>query len=217
MAMQPRRPLEHARDARRSVKHSHLFHWIRLLQSGGREPVVLVLEELPEGSSRHFVGLIERMYIDSLRRIGHRLTNVAEGGFGGSCGGHTLETRAAISKALSGRIVSDETRRRVGIASASRIMTPEWRAKISASLTGVKISPEALAKRFGTKRALGAVHSDESKAQQRAKMLGRVHTKETRAKMVAAQVARWAKRKANAGGTRTEDSDPSGIHPPASS
>lgn len=203
MAMQPRRPKEHARDARRSAKHSHLFHWIRLLQAEGREPDYLVLEELSEDSSRHFVGLIERMYIDSLRRIGHRLTNVAEGGFGGDCGGHSQASRALISAAMTGRVVSDETRARVGEASASRVKTPEWNARIGDTLRGRSVTPEALqnmkdgqAKRYAERGP--------------SPLKGRNHTDETRAKMIASQLARWAKRKADAcSKTRVEAFDAS--------
>ncbi len=104
MAMQPRRPYEHAKAARRLTKHSHLYHWIRLLQSEGREPSVLVLEKLPSYASRSFVGEIEKMYIASLRSIGHRLTNVSPGGWGGSDLGRTLslETRQRMSDAKVG-------------------------------------------------------------------------------------------------------------------
>lgn len=122
MAMQSRRPYQHAINARKSAEHSHLFHWIRLLQSKGREPAVLILEELSRCSSRHFVGLIECMYIDSLRKIGHNLVNVAKGGFGGATRNgmsnsenqkaivsarrgwhHTAEVRALLSEAKKGK------------------------------------------------------------------------------------------------------------------
>ena len=83
MATGASRPYAHAKEARSpKTRPSHKINWIRLIQSEGREPSVLVLEELPEGASRSFVGQIETMYIDSLKRIGHRLTNITSGGDG---------------------------------------------------------------------------------------------------------------------------------------
>jgi hypothetical protein len=198
MAMKARRPYEHAKEARRSTKHSHLFHWIRLLQSEGREPAVLTFESLAEDSSRRFVGLVERMYIDSLRRIGHRLTNVAEGGFGGDCGPVSQETREKIRQTHLGRKHSAEHRARVGFASASRVRTPEWRAKLSAALKGKPLSEERRLKMLGRKSACG--------------FKGLTHSAEVRMKMTVSQVARWAQRKVDAErATRTQNPDTTGI------
>lgn len=106
MAMKANRPYEHSRNARKETKHSHLFHWIRLLQAEGREPEVLILEELCEGASRNFVGEIERLYISSLRGIDHRLTNVSKGGWGGHAwpedGRCSEVTKAKMSAAHKG-------------------------------------------------------------------------------------------------------------------
>jgi len=85
MALKPSRPNEHASAALKVVKKaSYLINWVRKLQKEGRSYVVLVLEELPEGTTRHFLGFVEQCYIKALRQIGHHLTNVHEGGWGGS-------------------------------------------------------------------------------------------------------------------------------------
>ncbi len=146
MATREARPYEHAKKARKSIKHSHLFHWIRSLQSEGREPAVLILEELQEDTSRKFLGLVERMYIDSLRRIGHRLTNVAEGGLGGIATYHTPEFRASQRVRMLGRIVSVEERLATGARNKGNPSklgqkdSPETRARKSAALKG-KVFP----------------------------------------------------------------------------
>lgn len=137
------RPYDHASLARRSKKNSHLMNWIRKVQASGREPSVLVLEQLPEGAALKFVGEIEKMYIASLRRIGHRLTNVSEGGEG-RAGAHTPETRAKISAALTGRkgqSPSAAARAAQSLALRGRKLPPrsaEWLKNLSASKRGCK-------------------------------------------------------------------------------
>ena len=80
-----RRPRQHADNARNgSMVNPHLSNWIRKIQAEGREPVVLILEELSEDTSKKFTGFVEACYIKSLREIGHNLTNIADGGEHGS-------------------------------------------------------------------------------------------------------------------------------------
>lgn len=58
------RPLGHLQEARRaSSPLTYKVNWIRLLLAEGRKPAVLVLEELPTGTSTEFVGFIESCYI----------------------------------------------------------------------------------------------------------------------------------------------------------
>lgn len=76
-SMNESRPYVHAKLAlRQTEKHSHLFHWIRKLKSEGRDYIIVKLEELQPGCRSEFVGYVESCYIDSLREIGHELTNV---------------------------------------------------------------------------------------------------------------------------------------------
>lgn len=96
MALQWKRPFAHAKRARKDGgNHSHVLNWIRSLR--GREYAVLVLEELPAGSRRRFVGAIETMYIASLKAIGHDLTNATDGGDGFVGGKHRPESRARLA------------------------------------------------------------------------------------------------------------------------
>jgi hypothetical protein len=93
----PSRPYQHAKRARKDLADdSHLMRWIRKIQAEGREPSVMILEQLREETGRAFLGFVESCYIKSLREIGHRLTNENDGGWGGSNGPHTPESRVAM-------------------------------------------------------------------------------------------------------------------------
>ena len=209
MAMQPKRPHEHARNARRSKEHSYLFHWIRLLQSAGHEPAFLTLEELPDGTARHFVGLVERMYINSLRRIGHRLTNISEGGFGGNAGPVSDETRKKLSDTMRGRVKSVEHRAALSLAKKGRPGLPQSqetkekrriavtgrkypdRKKPEYSEEGRKRHAEAVARRWEdplqhaamSERSKSQVHTPEHIAKFSETRRGHVVTEETRSKL----------------------------------
>jgi hypothetical protein len=94
------------------------------------------------------------------------------------------ETRAKISKAHKGKIVSDEAKDRMSKAKLGKTGAPrttEWNAKVAASNTGKKASPEAKVKMAAAK--LGKP--------------GSLKTAETKAKMSAARAAYW-ERKRNA-------------------
>jgi hypothetical protein len=125
------RPLEHAKEARKlSTSPSYKINWIRKVQSEGREPAVVVLEELSEGSSQDLVGFCEKAYIKSLREIGHRLTNVAEGGNGGNTGPLTPEVEAKRQASLKLAWASPELRARHS-ETLLNAQTPELREKHS--------------------------------------------------------------------------------------
>lgn len=119
MASNAGRPYVHAKQARRpNHKYSHLRHWVQKLQAEGREYTVLILEELSEDVSRHFLGEVEKMYIASLRAIGHNLTNATDGGEGAL--NPSQEVRAALSarnkgnKYGLGKKKSERTRKQIG-------------------------------------------------------------------------------------------------------
>lgn len=111
------RPYEHAKIARKSTRQSYLLHWIRSLHANGREPKVLILEELSYCSSRAFLGFIESCYIKSLRSIGHHLTNATNGGDGGDT--------------FSGRKHTDQTREKMRLSGRNHIKTKDHCISIS--------------------------------------------------------------------------------------
>jgi hypothetical protein len=153
------RPFIHAQLARReSTEPSHPINWIRKLQREGRDPVVMILEEFPENVSRDIspgslLGFVEDSYINSLRAIGHKLTNQAPGGQGGDLGPEANAKRAAKgigNKYGVGTIHSKESKQQM-----SESMKRHYAEH-----------PEALKeigqRSIGNTYGLGAIHSEKS-------------------------------------------------------
>jgi hypothetical protein len=202
------RPYEHAPRVRAHPEDgTHLAWWIRKLQAEGREPAVMILEELPEGTDRKFLGFIESCYIKSLRQIGHRLTNANDGGWGGSNGPHTpesiakmkagwtLEARAKVGAASrereTGKVHSAASRAKHSAAVKGVPKSPEHRAKIAAAATGRRLSPETKEKIGAKKRGVvGRSWSQESRDRSSATLTGRTHSEEWRAKNAAAHLGK---------------------------
>jgi hypothetical protein len=204
------RPYEHARiNLQPSTQQTYFSNWLRKLLREGRTYSVLMLEELSEGTPRRFVGFVERCYIDSLRKIGHRLTNTAAGGWGGSTGPCSAERRLKISYALKNkpfskthrthlreawrtRVVAPETIIRLRSIAASHIGKPghpwglERRAKIIALMKGRVASEETRLRMSAAHK--GKLRSEEVRAHMKA--LRKPHSAATRAKMSAAGFGR---------------------------
>lgn len=196
----PTRPFAHARRARQSTDDTHLLRWIRKIQAEGREPSVLILEQLSE-ADRTFLGFVESCYIRSLRQIGHQLTNENDGGWGGSNGPHSEEARQRMRAAWTpelrarngmiararntGTKLSDETR-----AKQRAVWTVERRAEVGAALkarnTGSKRSEETKTKISA--KLIGTTKSEVSKDRMRIAHLGKKFSDETKAKMSASRM-----------------------------
>jgi hypothetical protein len=131
MATQPRRPYEHAKEARKSTQQTHKLNWIRQVQAVGSEPSVLILEELPEGCDREFLGFVESCYIKSLREIGHKLTNGTDGGEG--LVNPTEEVRARISASTRAGQAPEDVREKMRVAARKRWEDPAERLRKSES------------------------------------------------------------------------------------
>lgn len=97
---------------------------------------------------------------------------------GGGGGSHTPETRAKISAAA--RNPSDETRAKLSEARKGRIITPETRVKLSEAARN--LSPDNRAKKSKAARNL----SDETRAKMSEARRGRAHSPATRDKIRAA-------------------------------
>ncbi len=176
MAIRPERPLKHAKNAQTLTAHSHLFHWIRSLDS---DPKILILQQLGENTSRTFVGEVEKMYIAALRSIGHRLINLTDGGDG--LLNPNEEVRAKMRTAAKSRFVSQETRDKMSRTRKGRVLVDDvqgWRKNVSAALKGHeghKFTQEQRAKitasLIGNTRTKGSKQSEETRAQMRASHL----------------------------------------------
>lgn len=192
-SVHPNRPFKHAQVARRAnAMSSYQRSWVRNLQSHGREPAVLILEELPQHSSRQLLGLIERIYIDVLKRVGHRLTNMAEGGTGGNTGPISTDTRRKLSAAAKRHIKAHPR-------------TPEYRAAVSATKKGIpgrKWTPEERARWSAKQKGVPKRRkwTLEARARLSAKLKGGRRTNKRtvlqRQKASAAQHRRYAKERA---------------------
>lgn len=181
------RPYQHAKKIKSNVNPSHFVNWLRKLADEGRSYDVLILQELPAASPRSFVGFVERCYIDSLRKIGHDLTNVSEGGWGGDTGRlQSPEERKKMSEFQTGRTRSVETREKMAEAKRNRVVTEEAKKNLSAALSGRKLSEEhcakiseALKKRVrgeDTRAKLKNAWTDERRLAARNRMLGNTRT-----------------------------------------
>lgn len=196
------RPYLHARQARRSPAATHKINWIRSLQAEGRDPVVIVLEQLCAGTSRDLVGFVEQCYIRSLRKIGHCLTNLTDGGEGAA--NPSAENRAAKRERATGNTYSvgrrqpQEERDRRGRSIAkywadhpgTRVISEAIRARIAETLMGRKHTPEACANMAAAH--VGLKRTDEARANMSRAQTGRVFSLEAREKLAAAQTGRKA-------------------------
>lgn len=194
----PSRPYHHAKNAKDiSAKASYLLNWIRTIQVEGREPEVIILEQCSDNISRELLGYVEKCYIKSLREIGHRLTNMTEGG-DGFRGSHTEETKKKMSTSRIGMKASEEARQSmraaqkiIGAARVGTKLSEETKAKMSASAVGMlgqKHSEEAKAKMSAVK--LGKKVSQETRIKLSAVSKGLKRSEETKAKMSASQLGR---------------------------
>lgn len=148
---------------------THKANWIRSLLQIGQTPILEILDEVPEAEWQMW----EKEWIRLYRALGFRLTNISEGGDGG-CPKHSIETRAKLRAANSGKnhpmfgkSPSPETRAKLRAANLGKSLSPETREKISAALSGEK-SP----------------------------MFGKTPSAETRARMRVANREAWIRRKA---------------------
>jgi group I intron endonuclease len=109
------------------------------------------------------------------------------------------EGRKRVSKANSGRIVSEETRLKLSESGKEHYLNnprnDEWNQKLSIALTGKKKTDETKSKMSehrkqfiknnpdSVKNMLGKKHSDETKELMSQKRLGLLHTEESKLKM----------------------------------
>ncbi len=184
------RPYQHAELARKTTTDgSYLLNWIRKIQAEGREPSVMVLEELAEGTSRKFCGFVETCYIKSLRGIGHKLTNTHAGGWGGSGGPHTAASIAKM-KAIWTPVARERARQqRIGVPlseSWSRAIR-EARKKAWSKATPEERQAHADRARIARAGVPGHTQTEGTREKIKATLMGRAMSKEWREKNAAAQ------------------------------
>lgn len=185
----------------RWLDRSHKSSIIRKTKAAlGFLPKEKIAEGLTDAEAR-------QIEVDMIRLVGRAplgpLVNLTDGGDGVS--NPSPESRAKMSQAKKGRIVSEETRRRLSAAQKGKPLSPAFAAVIGKWNIGRKASAEHKA-RLSTARR-GKKHSEETKAKigaahrgrpkspeqiekQRAAITGRVPTEQERANMRAAHLRR---------------------------
>lgn len=146
--------------------------WIRLLLADGVQPVMEILEEVPDLAD---LGPAEVRWIQKMRDEGVRLLNATPGG-DGRRGPLSEETRRRMSESQRGRPKSAEHRAAISAAQAGRKApprTPEWRAAHAEKMRGKKHTAE-------TREKIGTTNR------------GRTYSAETIARMAAGQRRRYA-------------------------
>lgn len=164
------RPKHH----RHQLRKDYRSNWIRELKQHGLSYGIAVLEEY---TSPDALGEAERWWIAYGRMSGWPLTNLTDGGDGGTPGyRHTEESKKLMSEGKTGKPRPDIALRFAGTHEIPwQCQTPEARAKRIASLTGRK----------GTRFK----HTPEARAKITASKLGKKWTPEMRAKAAATRLA----------------------------
>lgn len=111
----------------------HCKNWHKSLKDKGLEPVIEIVQELPDTTPEAFEELcqLEMHWIAVYRELGCRLTNLTDGGEGKLGCKHSEEHRRKMSEAQKGRKFSDEHRRRLSEAQKGRKLSDETKKRLS--------------------------------------------------------------------------------------
>lgn len=155
--------IRHEREANR-----HKSHWINKVIAEGGEVCIRLLETCDDFDQ----DAREIHWIAECRKLGHKLTNMSDGGEGGF--NPCQEVRDKISKAHKGRKYTEQAleniragARRKDISGAKNprygaVVSEETRNKIAAKATGVIKSMESVAKHRATMVASGKNRGENS-------------------------------------------------------
>lgn len=161
-----RRFNQHLSDARANRDQTYCGRWKRTLLVEGTLPVLSIVES---GSGAGW-GLAESKWVSHFKSLGHKLTNLTDGG-DGTRGYHwpiekvrklTDEQKRRIGEAHRGRKHTPESRTNMRVAHLGKSHTPEQTAKISQVNRGRKQSEEERNKRRGKKMPPEAVTKSAS-------------------------------------------------------
>jgi hypothetical protein len=158
----------------RNRRNNKLHQWLRTLDAPPPFRIIAIVEDGEEANK------VERACIIALRKLtnGALLNERIKGSI-------SPETRAKLSAAHRGRVVSAETRAKISAANRGRKISAEQLAIMSANAKASWEDPE--------KRAvmLAGQQSAESRAKRSAANTGKTHSPETRAKLSASKKAQW--------------------------
>lgn len=118
----------HLRDKAKTPK----TEWLASLSEPPK--IVPIFEWSDDEDAPGLKFLLERIFVTAMRDDGFDLTNSNDGG--GGCLAHTSETRARLSVAGKGRLVSSETIAKLSLSLTGHAVSQETRDKISKANKG---------------------------------------------------------------------------------
>lgn len=209
----------------KDFRTGHKDRWLKQLNSIGLKPIMEIVETIENSNDLDWQDR-ERWWIKSSMEAGHPLTNLDSGGNSGmeksaetraklstiftgrkqsqetiekrrpKLIGHTMSAagRAAVSAAQLSRRHTEETKSKIRAARAKQVISDETRAKLSAALKGRMFTDKMMARL----RAYHAVRvfTPEMRLKMRLAKLGKKNTPEQIEAKRQAQLARWARYRA---------------------
>lgn len=124
---------------------NHVLNWIRKLLSQGKQPKLVVLEEVSSNEWQE----AERWWIKLCRSLGYNLTNITEGGDAPEM---TEESIKKMSESKKGKKHTEESKKKIGLKSIGRknwlgkTHSEETKRKISETKKGTKLTEEHIRK-----------------------------------------------------------------------
>lgn len=149
---------------------THKYFWILQLKNENLKPIIEAVEKCTDNDWQER----EIYWIQYYKDLNCKLTNSHEGGMGGH--NPSAETRAKLSAAAKGRIVSEETKIKM-----RKPKSEEHKAKLIAAQIG-RVCTQETREKIG-KGNRGKTLSEETREKIAKASLGRLHTKETKLKM----------------------------------
>lgn len=107
----------------KSDKRSHKISWIKSLLSKGLKPLIKIVDEVPQDEWKYW----ECYYIELYKSRGYNLTNLTDGGQGGSGYKHTEESRERMRQSKLGQKLSEEHKNKISISIKEKSLeTPNY-------------------------------------------------------------------------------------------
>lgn len=165
-------------------ENGHKANWIASLKKLGLKPIMEAIEEIKNPTEEQWQEA-ERYWIESLRCLGFKLTNLVAGGYGMLR--PSAETIEKVRAKLTGRFHSAETKLKMRNSALGKIspikgikFSEEHKLKIKMALTGKKKSPEHVQKLIKAKT--GIKRSIESRIKQSKSLKSLPETNKIRAR-----------------------------------
>lgn len=175
------RPRKHSTPKALANDPTYKGNWLRQLRAQGRRCSIVVLLS---AHSSDCLDEAERFWIAELRRRGHRLTNLTEGGEGTVGRKLSAEAKAKIGAAHKGKVVSADTRQLLREARQGQEFSAETLAKLSTAARGRASWCKDKTLSDETRRRMSDAHK------------GRSPSPEHRARLSQARIAYWANKRA---------------------